>query len=165
MAGETPSAHKGNSIDVLVVEDNPLIAAFYAKILRREADLHADFATNVGEAYAKLSVSSFDVVLVDYKLPDGDGLTAAARIRDDHPQTGVVLLTGVMDANLAVGAFRAGCSASLSKADDLSDLVRVIRAAHAGSTAALRAMLAPRSDADERPAQRILSWEHDLDRL
>jgi len=125
-------------IDVLVVEDNPLIGALYAKVLRRESDVRiTDFATSVTDAHAKLAEVHVDVVLMDYKLADGDGITAAARIRGEHPRTRVLIVTGVKDDQLVADALAAGCAGCIQKTDAIEHLPAAIRAAHAGSTALL----------------------------
>jgi DNA-binding NarL/FixJ family response regulator len=92
-----------------------------------------------------------DVVLMDYQLPDGDGVTAVEQIKREIPATQVVMLTGSdNDERLARRAFEAGCSGFVGKSRSVEDLFSVVRAAHAGDvliTPVMLLMLLPRSTA------------------
>jgi DNA-binding NarL/FixJ family response regulator len=83
-----------------------------------------------------------DVVLMDYQLPDADGVTAATRITQDRPATRVVVLTAAGDdERLALRAMAAGCSGFLGKARSVDELLAAVRAAHAGEAVIAPSML------------------------
>lgn len=65
----------------------------------------------------------FDLVLVDYKLADGNGLACAAELRANHPMLSVGLLSGESDADLPAQARAAGLVAFLSKSLAMSALM------------------------------------------
>jgi two-component system response regulator DevR len=96
----------------------------------------------VGDAIAGAHSMHPDVVLMDYHLPDGDGVTAVTHIKQDDPKIQVVMLTGSGDdERLARRAFEAGCSGFMSKSRSVDDLLAVVRAAHAGEVLITPAML------------------------
>jgi putative two-component system response regulator len=65
-------------------------------------------ATSAERAVDTLAESAFDVAVCDVKLPGHDGLWLARHIRHHHPETAVVLSTGIQDIESAVGGLRAG---------------------------------------------------------
>ena len=79
-----------------------------------------------------------DVVLMDMVMPDMDGATATHAIRQQFPQVQVIVLTSFKEGELIQNALKAGAIGYLLKDVSADDLVRAIRAAHAG-----RATLSP----------------------
>ena len=73
-----------------------------------------------------------DVVLMDVRLPDGSGVEACRRIKADHPDARVVMLTSYSDEEAIVGAVMAGASGYLLKQADAERLTQAIREAAAG---------------------------------
>jgi len=120
-------------ITVLIVDDHDLVARSFARLLRDEADLAvAGVAGSVAEAVALARDLQPDVLLMDYQLPDGDGVSAATVLRRDVPATKVIILTGSGNAAARIAARHAGCSAYLEKTAAADDLADVIRRVHAG---------------------------------
>ena len=86
-----------------------------------------DFPTRLAEAESlaalaqQLDEGEFDLILLDYNLPDGDGLRGLQLIRD-HARNGnvaTVMVTGTDQTDVAIGALRGGCSDYIAK-DELS---------------------------------------------
>jgi DNA-binding NarL/FixJ family response regulator len=73
-----------------------------------------------------------DVVLMDYRLPDGDGVTAAKQIVAGLQAAVVILTASGDDDELALRALEAGCAGFVAKGDAVNTLVAAIRAAAAG---------------------------------
>jgi two-component system, NarL family, response regulator DevR len=73
-------------------------------------------------------------VLMDYRLPDGEGTVAARAIREDNPQVRVLILTASAEESLLREVIRAGCSGIVTKGRSVHDLVRAVRSAAAGET-------------------------------
>jgi DNA-binding NtrC family response regulator len=109
-----------NMPTVLVVDDEPLIR--FALNDRLTADgykvIEADTAA---QAIAK-SEDGVDLVLLDYKLPDGDGLTVLKRIKEQHPDTLVILLTAHQSVELAVEAMKQGAYHYANKPFNLDEI-------------------------------------------
>lgn len=119
--------------EILLVEDEPanraLIRAIIARANRAELRgivLHE--AASIAEARSLLASHPVDIVLVDVRLPDGNGLDLAAEIRA-HPDTGpakvVIISASVLPAERAT-ALATGVDAFLAKPFDPSDLVELI---------------------------------------
>ena len=66
----------GNRLRILLVDDEPDIQTLLSKLLR-ERGYFVDLANTAHEAQSHLSGQTYDVVITDWKLPDGDGLLVA----------------------------------------------------------------------------------------
>ncbi len=120
----TPGAHRPR---VLVVDDN---AAFLDNL----QELLGDEGYEVGiadscRAARERAKSGFDVALVDLRLPDGDGTALAAELKQQLPESEVVLLTGFATLETAVAAVRAGACAYLMKPCAPQDLLLTLEQA------------------------------------
>jgi two-component system, NarL family, response regulator LiaR len=123
-------------ISVLVVDDHSMVAECFRRALLLEADMTVvDVAHNVADARAAAASHRPDVVLMDYCLPDGDGIATTATLLREQPGIKVILVTGTDDRKVVRGAMQAGCVGYLEKTMALSQLALAIRAAAAGDTA------------------------------
>ncbi len=118
------------NIEVVIVDDHDMVALGLRALLDDEPGITV--VASVGSvAGALTSVRSRhpDVVLMDYRLPDGTGAEAAREIGklDDAP--GVVMLTSVADRRVLGQALDAGCCGFVSKNADRADLIGAVRAA------------------------------------
>ncbi|MFL5347689.1 MAG: sensor histidine kinase [Hyalangium sp.] len=98
---------------VLVVDDNTAFLDNLQDLLGDEG-YEVDLADSCRAARARAK-SGFDVALVDLRLPDGDGTALAAELKQELPESEVVLLTGFATLETAVAAVRAGACAYLMK--------------------------------------------------
>lgn len=112
---------------VLVVDDEALIRWSLAERLR--ADGHDVLeAGTVAEAVDQAE-HGVDLVLLDYKLPDGDGLEVLRRLRDIDPDTLVMMLTAHKGIDTVVESMKGGAFDYATKPFDLDDVaLRVQRA-------------------------------------
>lgn len=119
---------------VLLADDHPLMIAAVRSALESEKDFEiVGEATSGSQVMPLVSSARPDVVLIDLRLPEIDGLTCLERIRAKHPTVRVLLFSGVDDrAQIAVALERGAC-AYLVKSIHPGDLAAVIRQAVAGS--------------------------------
>jgi NarL family two-component system response regulator LiaR len=126
-------------IRVMLVDDHTMVRRGLATILKVFDDLELAGEAESGAAAIKLCGEVLpDVVLMDMVMPEMDGAAATRAIREKYPQVQVIALTSYKEGKLIKTALEAGAIAYLLKDVSADDLVRAIRAAHAG-----RATLSP----------------------
>jgi len=112
---------------VLIVEDNALVTSA-TRILLEDADFRVSTASRIAEAYAICQTDRPDAILLDLRLPDGDGLTLLKRLRADGVALPVVVaLTGRDEPEIRGRCLRAGCVDVLLKPVDVGGLATRIR--------------------------------------
>jgi DNA-binding NarL/FixJ family response regulator len=89
-------------------------------------------ASDGEEAVELVAAVSPEVVLMDLRMPRVDGVEATRRIRADHPETQVVVLTTFADDESIVGALRAGAIGYLTKDAGRDHIRRALEAAASG---------------------------------
>ena len=112
---------------VLVVDDEDLVRWSLGQRLEREG-CEVVPAASVAEARARRE-EGVDLVLLDYRLPDGDGLELLAELRRDDPELPVVLMTAYSSVKGAVVAMRGGAFHYLAKPFDLDEVALVVQQA------------------------------------
>jgi DNA-binding NarL/FixJ family response regulator len=102
-------------VRVVIVDDHVLFAEVLRSYLLREGAAAVDLVASGYEALGVVESCGPDIALVDLGLPDLDGLTLGAMIRERHPDVAVVAVTGVNDARIVRDAVRAGFAGYLTK--------------------------------------------------
>jgi DNA-binding NarL/FixJ family response regulator len=132
---ETSPRKEGRvSIRVGIADDHSLVR----QGLRRYLDTAGDIAV-VGEAATGEEALSLvdserpDIVLLDIRMPEMDGLEAARKIRDRYPDVGVIMLTAYDDRQFVVEAVRAGARGYVLKARDAEHLIQTVRLVAGGN--------------------------------
>jgi DNA-binding response OmpR family regulator len=93
----------------LVVDDDQTICDLLCDILAAQ-EYTSEAVNNVDEALAVLKERSFDVALLDIKMPGASGMELLEILRQNYPNISVVMTTAVNDANTAVEAMKNGAS-------------------------------------------------------
>lgn len=112
---------------VLVVDDDPAILELLRVLLEDQYEVIE--ARGGAEAVAACQARAADVVLLDLRLPDCDGLSLLAAVRSEIPGVPVVILTGDDSVRTAVSAMKLGASDYLIKPVDRIELLTVVRSA------------------------------------
>jgi DNA-binding NarL/FixJ family response regulator len=126
-------------IRTLLVDDDALVRAGLRTILSSADDIEVvSEASDGSQVPDAVRASRPDVVLMDIRMPDVDGVTATARIRAQPRPPQVIVLTTFDLDELVVDALRAGASGFLLKDTPPHDIVRAVRIVASG-----QAMLSP----------------------
>jgi DNA-binding NarL/FixJ family response regulator len=116
-------------IKVLVADDDELFVESLRELIGRQPELEV-----VGEAHNGLEAIDLtdeldpDAVVVDLHMPLLDGVTAVARLRRDHPNLCLIVVTGDADAQLHRAASEAGADAVLEKSELAQRLIDLLSA-------------------------------------
>ncbi|MFH1573843.1 MAG: sigma-54 dependent transcriptional regulator, partial [Acidobacteriota bacterium] len=110
---------------VLIADDEPEIAQSLGCLLHRNG-LTPLLARDGEEALQLVRAGDPDVLLVDIKMPDMDGLELMRKVRELNPDLPVILITGFAEVRGAVQAIRAGAHDYLAKPFDHHEVVRVL---------------------------------------
>jgi DNA-binding NarL/FixJ family response regulator len=120
-------------IRVLVVDDNDLSRRSLTRCCEVPDLLVVGEAASATEALDAAADQGPDVVLIDYRLGDDNGVEVAEQVLRKSPGSKVLVVTGDATAEMREAASRAGCSGCIEKALGLaSSLPEVIRRVHAG---------------------------------
>jgi two-component system response regulator DevR len=122
-------------IRVLIVDDHEVLASSLAMVLDAEEDIStAGVATTLEQARALIGSSQPDVLLLDHRMPDGDGVAAIPGLRALRPSIGIVVLTASAADHVLMSAIQNGASGFLSKTRSLDEVTAAVRAAAAGES-------------------------------
>ncbi len=108
---------RNETVRVLLVEDSPDHAELIFTKLRRSKRIRAeiDHADRLEKGLRKLEQEKYDVVLLDFSLPDSFGIETFRRAHQAAPRTPIIVLTSLDDNELAVQAVRLGAQDYLVK--------------------------------------------------
>ena len=155
----------------VVTDDDPLVRRLIRDTLQRDGITVVAEATTGREAVELALFYRPDAVVMDYRMPEMDGIEATRRIHEADPSIHVIMLTGCGDPALGMRSLRAGASGFLTKDMELSALPRAVRGAVAGEAAISRSLAmhlvhqfraAPAGAAGMRPVRSKLTdreWE------
>jgi two-component system, NarL family, response regulator DevR len=122
-------------IRVLVVDDHELVRRGLAELLGQEADLLVcGEAATAADALSVCSALAPDVVVLDVRLPDGDGVSVCRELRTSAPGTACLMLTSYDDDDAMMAAIDAGAAGFLLKQVTGQDIVAAIRTVAAGGS-------------------------------
>ena len=112
---------------ILVVDDDPALRGLLQAFLEDNGHV-VETAENGREALARLERAGYDAVLLDYIMPEIDGLAVLRHIRQHRPSLPVVMMTGERGTQVAAQTLLAmGAQACLFKPFDPRDLEKVLQ--------------------------------------
>ena len=124
-------------IGLLIVDDQSLIRAGFSALLGAEDDMRVlGQASNGVQALAQARALKPDIVLMDIRMPQGDGITAAAAIAADPTlsHTRIIMLTTFELDDYILDSIRAGASGFLVKDTEPEELIAAVRIVAAGDS-------------------------------
>jgi NarL family two-component system response regulator YdfI len=124
-----------DSIRVLIADDHLIVREGLRLILETADGIELVGAATDGTQAVRLAKElQPDVILMDLRMPNVDGLTAIECLRSEQPQIAVVILTTYNEDDLIIRGLRAGARGYLLKDTDRDTLLNTIRAAARGET-------------------------------
>jgi PAS domain S-box-containing protein len=119
-----------NALRILIVEDDIIDRKLLERLLAQSSlgTCEVENADRLAGALERLQSQSFDIVLLDLGLPDSQGMESVVRLQAQAPQTPIIVLSGLDDANVATQAVQIGVQDYLIKGQvDASLLMRAVR--------------------------------------
>jgi len=111
---------------ILIVEDEETQRSLLAGLLRKEGYSVEEAGDGV-RAIELFRIKTIDLVLLDFKLPDMDGLTILKSVKEINPEVEIIMITAFGSIENAVNALKSGASEYLTKPIDLDDLLFKIK--------------------------------------
>jgi len=151
---------------ILIVDDDPLICKSLSIMLGKEDDITvAGTAGNGAEAFDLCKEAQPDVVLMDIRMPNVDGIAATRLIKKDFPHVRIMMLTTFDDKHNISQALSAGADGYLLKTDEISTIAGKLRPLVDG-VGVLDIDVLKKLTSPENPALEDLTpREHDITRL
>lgn len=124
-----------NKIKLLIADDHEVVRSGLKSMLAdSDVEVAAEVAT--GEAAVKYALENdVDVVLLDIRMPEGDGLTALGRIKLDKPDLPILMLSTFDNPTYIARSVALGASGYLLKGCSRDELIKAIKSAAAGESA------------------------------
>lgn len=111
---------------ILIVDDDASLRRTLPQILANPGR-NFDLACNVGEALTRLDASQYDLVVLDYRLPDGTGLTVLDWLSEHQREEAVVMISGEDAIDAVIGALRRGADDFVRKPYHVAQLQRAVQ--------------------------------------
>ena len=127
----TPS---GSSLRLVVVEDHAALREAIGLLLGREGCEVVGTAGTAAEGFDLVGELEPDVTIVDIGLPEEDGIGLTRRLLDRDPNAGVLLYTGLTDAEVLFEGLDSGARGYALKEGSPKELVEAIKAVASGGT-------------------------------
>lgn len=156
--GSSPSSGAGTrAIRVILADDHRMVTDALKRVLSSEPDIRIVGTASTVAEVRDLSSTPVDVVLMDYRFPDGTGVQAIRAIRARSPGARIVMLTALDDDETILDSVQAGADGYLTKDHNIEDVVDAVRAAHAGAMllppSVIRMIASRVAAAHERPVE------------
>jgi DNA-binding NarL/FixJ family response regulator len=129
------SENEPEKIRVLITDDHPVVREGLSAMLSREHDIDVVGEAKDGrEAVAKVNELMPDIVLMDLRMPEMDGVEAMRQIRKDHSDIQFIVLTTYSNDEYIFKGIEAGARAYLLKDAPRDELFKAIRAVSRGES-------------------------------
>ena len=114
---------------VLIVDDEPLIRWSLTETLAEQGFTVEQAATAEAAIATVGTAATFDVVLLDFRLPDSNDLNLLARLRQLLPDARIVLMTAFSTPEVAQGALDLGAFRVMSKPFEIGEIAAIVKEA------------------------------------
>lgn len=115
-------------VRILVVDDNPAVRHYLRAILEQQTAWQVcDEARTGGEALQRVKKAPPDLILLDFQMPDLNGLDVARQISEMFPRIPILMVTIHLSTQLAEAARRVGVRGACAKSD-VGSIVQAVEA-------------------------------------
>ncbi len=122
-------------IRVLLVDDHSVVRYGIRSIIEKNSSIEVcGEAEDLSDTYHKAEALRPDVILLDMKLPDGDGVTGCIRLKSMQPNVKVIILTAYAEENIVYEAVKAGIDGYLLKNIEGQAITKAIIDVHQGKS-------------------------------
>lgn len=153
-------------IRVLIADDHDVLATSLATVLDQEDDIvSVGVAGTLAQARTMVVSTAPDVLLLDHRMPDGDGVAAIPELLRLRPALRIAVLTASPGDHLLVQAIEAGACGFVSKTRSLAEVAATVRAAASGESVIspeLLARLLPRLQGGGGPQRQLTEREREV---
>ncbi len=111
---------------ILVVDDDSSFCIMLKTFLSKKGH-NVDEAFSKNEALKKFEASEYEIILTDYRLPDGSGMDILTRVKELKPHTGVIIMTGYADIRMAVKMVKLGAFDYVAKPINPDEILLAIQ--------------------------------------
>ncbi len=123
-------------IRVILADDHAVVRKGIREFLEEAGDIAVIAEAGDGQQALQLARTQRpDVLVLDVQMPEMNGIEVARRIRQEHPEIRVLVLTAYDDEPYVLALLRAGASGYVLKDASASELIEAVRAVHRGQTA------------------------------
>ena len=150
------------SFRILIVDDDPALRRTFPHVLAQPGR-RFDEAANIGEAIARLERQHYDLVLLDYRLPDASGLAVLDWLVERRRDEAVIIISGEDAIDAAIGALRRGADDYVRKPYHVAQLQRAVDGAlHKGALEKTNRAMSQRLKTSERLHRYLVESSPDL---
>jgi len=111
----------------MIIDDHAVVRLGLISLIEKNSNYEVVCdAGSCTEAYRKIEIFQPDLILLDYKLPDGDGVTMCHRIKRSNPKIKIIILSAFCDEFMIKDALRAGAEGYLMKTIDKDAVINAI---------------------------------------
>jgi DNA-binding NarL/FixJ family response regulator len=162
------------AIRVVLADDHYLVREGVRRLLETEPEIEvAAVCDDLDSLLAAVNAEQADVVVTDIRMPPhgiDEGIQAAERLRETHPDVGVVVLSQYAEPRYALALLEAGTAGRAyllkERVDDLTQLVAAIRAVSEGGSVidpkVVEGLVAEKARVEASPLNELTPREHDV---
>ena len=147
---------------ILIVDDDPALRRTFPHVLARPGRVF-DECGSIGEAIDRLSAQHYALILLDYRLPDANGLALLDWLADNQRDEAVIIISGEDAIDAAIGALRRGADDYVRKPYHVAQLQRAVDGAlHKSTLEKANKLMSQRLKASERLHRYLVESSPDL---
>ena len=148
---------------LIIVDDDKLICKSLEVMLSKEDDIEVTgIASNGLEALDLCKIKTPDIILMDIRMPDVDGIQATYLIKKNYPKVRIMMLTTFQDKQNIQSALKAGAEGYLLKTDKISNIAKKLRIFYEGVTVLDKDILNKLTKPDKTLLDKLTPREKDV---